>query len=79
MGLLLDNAKKDGLTTFLRTVSKNTDLIIHTINKGANMRFAIAIELDSSAIDLKSDFMTYEGINTFLFGVMAVKDNRINF
>jgi len=75
---LTTEQKKDSLTNFLRMVSKNEELFIHSINKGSNIKFAVAIKSDS-AVDHKSNFMTYEEMNCYFFGVIAVQEKRVNF
>jgi hypothetical protein len=69
--------KKEALTNFLKSVSKNDELFIYSVNKGKDAMFCIAQKRDG-ALQTKSKFMNYENMNSFLFGVLAVKENRNN-
>jgi hypothetical protein len=79
MKKLSQEEKFNALTNFLRTISKNEELFIFSVNKSANTKFCIAEKSESSGVNPKSKFMTYEEMNCYFFGVLAVKENRLNF
>ena len=66
------------LTNFLRNVSTNENLFIKPDEIKGNT-FAITERKAGNTIDVKSNFMTYEEMNCYFFGVLAVKENRIQF
>lgn len=78
MKKLSGEEKVNALTNFLNTVSKNENLFIHSVNLGKNTRYAVAEKL-YGGVNPKSNFMTYEEMNCYFFGVLAVKENRVNF
>lgn len=49
------------------------------MNKGRNAKFCIATKTEIGGINNKTSFMTYEEMNAYFFGVLAVKENRVNF
>jgi hypothetical protein len=79
MARLTITQKKDALTNFLRTVSKNEKLIIQTSDSRLGNRFAIAEKGEGGTVSPKSNFMLYEEMNCYLFGVLAVQENRVKF
>ena len=68
--------KKEALNSFLKSITKNDELFIYSI---ANTRFTIAIMQNDGGIDVKCDFMTYDEMRCFFLGVLAIKENRIEF
>ena len=79
MKRLSQGEKVNALTNFLRNVSTNEELFIFTMNKDRNAIFCIATKTDIGGIDTKTKFMAYEEMNAYFFGVLAVKENRVNF
>lgn len=79
MKRLSQTEKINALTNFLRNVSTNEKLFIFTMNKDKNAIFCIATKTEIGGIDIKTKFMTYEEMNCYFFGVLAVKENRVNF
>ena len=73
-------AKKiESLTKFLKIVSNNENVFIKK-DEITGQRFAIAEKkLIDDSFDVKSNFMTYNEAEAFLFGVMITQQNRINF
>lgn len=67
------------LTNFLNNISENKDLFVYSVNLGKNTKFAVAEKLEHGAINALSNFMTYDEMNCYFFGVMAVKQNKIKF
>lgn len=78
MKRLSQEEKVNALTNFLRNVSKNEKLFI-TTDEIKGKTFAIAENLTGRTLSVKSNFMTYEEMNCYFFGVLAVKENRVNF
>jgi len=70
--------KVNALTNFLNTVSKNEKLFIMP-DQIHGKTFAIAEHMTGGTQSVKSNFMTYEEMNCYFFGVLAVKQNRVNF
>lgn len=79
MKKLSQEQKVNALTNFLRNVSTNEELFIYSVNIGKNTKFCIATKTDIGVIYTKTKFMTYEEMNCYFFGVLAVKENRVNF
>ena len=79
MKRLSQEEKVNALTNFLRNVSTNEELFIFTMNKGRNAKFCIATKTEIGGINNKTSFMTYEEMNAYFSGVLAVKENRVNF
>lgn len=77
MKRLSQEEKVNALTNFLRNVSKNENLFIK-IDEIKGKTFAIG-EKTITGYSTKSNFMTYEEMNAYFFGVLAVKENRVNF
>jgi hypothetical protein len=69
----------EALTNFLRNVSENQSLFICSVNKGKNSKFCIAEKTETVGTSSKSKLMTYEEMNHYFFGVLAVKNKSINF
>ena len=71
--------KKNELNELLNSVTKNNpELTIYSMNKGVDAIFCVA-ERIHGAMNPKSDFMDYKNMRSFLYGAMAVIDNRIKF
>jgi hypothetical protein len=68
----------EALTNFLRNISKNEKLFIYP-DEIKGKTFCIAEEMPGGTKCSKSNFMTYEEMNCFFFGVLAQRENRINF
>lgn len=79
MKKLSQEEKVNALTNFLRNVSTNEKLFIYSVNLGKNTKFCVAEKSEPSGVNPKSNFMTYEEMNCYFFGVLAVKENRVNF
>ena len=79
MKKLSQEEKVNALTNFLRNVSTNEELFIYSVNLGKNTKFCVAEKSEPSGVNPKSNFMTYEEMNCYFFGVLAVKENRVNF
>lgn len=77
MKRLSQEEKVNALTNFLRNVSKNENLFIK-IDEIKGKTFAIG-EKTIIGYSIKSNFMTYEEMNCYFFGVLAVQENRVNF
>jgi hypothetical protein len=78
MKKLSQQEKVNALTNFLRTISKNENLFI-TTDQIKGKKFAIAEHTIKQTLIVKTNFMTYEEMNCYFFGVLAVKENRVNF
>lgn len=70
--------QKEALANFLKTVSKNEELFIYSVNLGKNTKFAVS-EMLHGGVNPKSNFMTYDEMNCYFFGVLAVRENRVQF
>lgn len=79
MTKLSQEQKVNALTNFLRNVSTNEELFIYSVNLGKNTKFCVAEKSKPSGVNPKSNFMTYEEMNAYFFGVLAVKENRVKF
>lgn len=77
MKKLSQEQKVNALTNFLRNVSTNEKLFI-TTDEIKGKTFAVA-EKTGGTRSIKSNFMTYEEMNAYFFGVLAVKKNSVNF
>jgi len=77
MARLNQNQKIEALTNFLKMLTKNENLFIKYDEIKGNT-FAIA-ENQEIGISTKTNFMTYEEMNCYFFGALAVKENRVNF
>jgi len=69
--------KIEALTNFLKVVSKNENLFIYP-DEINGKTFCIA-EKQGTAKANKSNFMTYEEMNCYFYGALAVKENRVDF
>jgi hypothetical protein len=78
MKKLNTNQQKEALTNFLKKVTKNENLFIKTDEIKGN-RFAIAEKQENNSISTKSNFMSYQEMNCYFFGVLASLEKRINF
>ena len=78
MKKLNTNQQKEALTNFLKKVTKNENLFIKTDEIKGN-RFSIAEKQENNSIATKSNFMSYNEINCYFFGVLATREKRINF
>ena len=78
MKRLSQEKKVNALTNFLRHVSTNEKLFI-TTDQIKGKTFAIAEHITGGTQSVKSNFMTYEEMNAYFFGVLAVKNGTINF
>ena len=78
MKRLSQGEKVNALTNFLRNVSTNEKLFI-TTDQIKGKTFAIAEHMTGGTQSVKSNFMAYEEMNAYFFGVLAVKENRVNF
>ena len=78
MTRLSQEQKVNALTNFLRNVSKNEKLFI-TTDQIKGKTFAIAEHMTGGTQSVKTNFMTYEEMNCYFFGVLAVKKNCVNF
>jgi hypothetical protein len=79
MKKLSQQEKVNALTNFLRNVSKNEELFISSLNKGKDEMFFIATKTEIGGINNVTSFFTYEQMNCYFLGVLAVKENRVNF
>ena len=77
MKKLSQEEKVNALTKFLSMLTKNENLFIKT-DEIHGKNFAIA-EKQEHGINVKTNFMTYEEMNCYFYGVLAVKENRVNF
>jgi len=77
MARLNAEQKKAYLTDYLRLISKDETLFIYSANKGANIRFAVARELKSSAIDILTAFRDYKEMEHFFMGALAITQGTI--
>lgn len=71
--------ENEALTNFLKMVTKDENLVIQNADGRLGKKYAIAEKSDIGTINVKSNFMTYNEMNCFFMGVLAVKENRINF
>lgn len=71
--------QKEGLTNFLKMVTKNENLFIYNSDGRCGNTFAIAENTENGGISTKSNFMTYKEMNCYFFGVLATQDKRIKF
>jgi len=71
--------KMEALTNFLKTISKNEELFVYHVNLGKNTKFAVAEKAEHSGVNPKSNFMTYDEMNCYFMGVLAVQENRVKF
>ena len=74
----MTQAKKlENLNGWLGMVTKNKDVIIVT-DQIRGKTFAIA-ERTGETLSVKTNFMTYEEMDAYFFGVIDAKFNKINF
>jgi len=78
MARLTQSQKIAALTNFLKTVSNNETLFIYP-DEITGKTFCIAENQAGGCKANKSNFMTYEEMNCYFFGVLAIKQNHINF
>lgn len=78
MKKLTTSEQKEALTNFLNKVTKNENLFIKTDEIKGN-RFAIAENQENNSYSTKSNFMSYNEMNCYFFGILATKEKRINF
>lgn len=78
MARLIKSQKIQALTNFLKAVSNNENLFIYP-DEITGKTFCIAENQAGGCKANKSNFMTYEEMNCYLFGVLAVQRNSINF
>jgi hypothetical protein len=71
--------KIDALTNFLNNISTNKSLFIQCSDARLGQKFAIGEKLANGCVNIKSNFMTYEEMNCYFFGVLAVQESRIEF
>ncbi len=80
MKRLTQAQKIEGLTNFLRMVSTNESLYIQPIDGRLGSKFGIANrEFVGGGVNVHSNYMTYEEMNCYFMGVLAVKENRVKF
>ena len=77
MNRMTTTTKKESLTNFLRNLDKSQKYFIKT-DEVTGKRFAIAEFGEPGSVNIKCDFMTFEQMNAYLFGIAAVKNNSIN-
>jgi hypothetical protein len=77
MARLNAEQKKAHLTEYLRLISKDETLFIYSVNKGVDIRFAVARELESSAIDTRTAFMNFDQMEYFFKGALAITQGTI--
>lgn len=70
--------KIESLTNFLNMVTKNENLFVKT-DEIKGKTFAIAEKKENGTLSVKTNFMTYEEMNCYFFGVLAVQEKRVNF
>jgi hypothetical protein len=74
----MTQAKKlENLNKWLGMVTKNKDIIIVT-DQILGKTFAIA-ERTGDTRSVKTNFMTYDEMDAYFFGVIDAKFNKINF
>jgi len=71
-------AKKESLTKLLRVSDKDLKYFI-TTDEITGKRFAIAEFGEPGSVNIKSNFMTFKEMESYLFGVNAVKNNTLIF
>ena len=75
----LSQAKKlETLNKWLGMVTKNKDIIIVT-DQILGKTFAIAERCTGGTQSVKTNFMTYDEMDAYFFGVIDAKFNKINF
>jgi len=75
---IMTQAKKlENLNSWLGMVTKNKDIIIVT-DQILGKTFAIA-ERTGDTRSVKTNFMTYDEMDAYFFGVIDAKFNKINF
>ena len=79
MKLLSHEEKVNALTNFLQTISTNKEFFIFSVNSGKNAKFSIATKTGIGGIDVKTKFFSYDEMNAYFYGVLSVKENKINF
>ncbi|MGZ9736575.1 hypothetical protein [Flavobacterium sp. GNP002] len=78
MSNIIDN-QKQALTNFLRNCfSKDEKYIIITDQIKGN-RFALAEQKEDESYSTLSNFMKYEEMNCYFFGMKLMKDNPVKF
>ncbi len=74
--------ESEALTNFLRNCfTKDEKFFIYTNPMRVKRKYCIA-EIDKPDVGGKidrSNFMTYDEMNCFFMGMLAIKDNRIKF
>lgn len=68
--------KKESLTKLLRVSDKNQNYFIKT-DQITGKRFALAEFGEPGQVNIKSNFMTFKEMESYLFGVNAVKNNTL--
>ena len=72
--------QKESLTNFLRNVfTKDEDYFIQNSDGRMGKRFALARKTSSGAYEVLSNFMKYEEMNCYFFGMKLMKDNQVKF
>lgn len=69
--------KKESLTKLLRVSDSNQKYFI-TTDQITGKRFAVTEFGEPGSVNIKSNFMTFKEMESFLFGVNAVKNNTLN-
>lgn len=64
------------LTNLLRASDKNQNYFI-TKDQITGRRFAVAEFGEPGSVNIKSNFMTFDEMQSYLFGVNAVKNNTL--
>lgn len=78
MANLIEN-QKEALTNFLRNCfSKDEKYFIATDQIKGN-RFALAEKQENNTCNVLSNFMKYEEMNCYFFGMKLIKDNQVKF
>lgn len=70
--------QKQSLTSLLRASDPKLKYFI-TTDQVTGKRFAVAEFGEPGSVNIKSNFMTFKEIESYLFGVYAVKNNTLIF
>ena len=70
--------QKIALLNFLRLFDPTQKYFITKADGRIGKKFAIAEFAEPGAINIKSNFMTYEEMNCYFMGILAIMENRIN-
>lgn len=78
MANLIEN-QKQALTNFLRNCFSKDEKYFITTDQIKGNRFALAEKKENDSYSTLSNFMKYEEMNCFFFGMKLMKDNVVNF